>query len=69
MRRNQDAIQRWNALVQECKAIAKANPLPNGKQVVLENIFELENNATHEIHPDATCPFLGKEAWVNHSGR
>jgi hypothetical protein len=25
--------------------------------------------AISPIHPDAVCPFLGKEAWVNHEGR
>ena len=69
MRRNGEAIRKWNATVTECQQIAKENPLPNGKQIVLENIFLLDTNATSEIHPTAVCPFLGKEAWVNHAGR
>jgi len=69
MRRNEEAINKWNAIVAECQQIAKENLLPNGKQIVLENIFALNLQATTEIHPAATCPFLGKEAWVNAEGR
>lgn len=28
-----------------------------------------ENSGSTTIHPQSVCPFLGKEAWVNHSGR
>lgn len=69
MRRSEESIRQWNDIVAQCQQIAKENPLPNGKAVVLENIFALDLNATEQIHPDAVCPFLGKEAWVNHSGR
>lgn len=69
MRRDEKAIKQWNGIVAECETIARENPLKNGKTVVLENIFALDPKATKQIHPDATCPFLGKEAWVNHAGR
>lgn len=36
----------------------------------LENIFELnEQSGSYGVHPNSVCPFLGKEAWINHSGR
>jgi hypothetical protein len=40
-------------------------------QLVLENFFELPDSGTVDaaIAPDAVCPFLGREAWVNASGR
>lgn len=69
MRRHEAAINDWNIIVRQCQQIAQNNPLPNGKSIVLENIFELNPIATKEIHPNATCPFLGKEAWVNAEGR
>lgn len=28
-----------------------------------------EAPVSSSIHPDAVCPFLGKEAWINHEGR
>jgi hypothetical protein len=69
MRRNEDSIREWNLIVSECEQIARENLLPNRKSIVLENIFTLEPSATKEIHPEASCPFLGQEAWVNHAGR
>ncbi|CAF0994484.1 unnamed protein product [Didymodactylos carnosus] len=70
LRRSPDSIRRWNKIVQECQTIAQNQLLPNGKQIKLENVFELsEDSGTSSIHPESTCPFLGKEAWINHSGR
>ena len=36
---------------------------------MLANIYELDTSHGGELHPEATCPFLGQEAWVNHEGR
>lgn len=69
MRRSRDAILRWNAIARECIEIADENPLPNGKRIILANIYELDPDHGGELHPAATCPFLGQEAWVNHEGR
>lgn len=69
MRRNRDAIHRWNAIARKCIEIANENPLPNGKKIILANIYELDPDHGGELHPTATCPFLGQEAWVNHEGR
>jgi MoaA/NifB/PqqE/SkfB family radical SAM enzyme len=43
--------------------------LPNGEQVLLENIFELEPSAIENIAPTGACPFLGQEAWISAEGR
>lgn len=69
LRRSADSIQRWNEVVKVCQTIAKDNPLSNGKQIELANIYQLEPNHNGELHPKATCPFLGREAWVNSQGR
>jgi radical SAM protein with 4Fe4S-binding SPASM domain len=69
MRRSKDSIERWNEIARECIGIADENPLPNGKLITLANIYELNPEHGGELHPAATCPFLGQEAWVNHEGR
>ena len=67
LRRNSHSIKRWNKIVQRCHDIANNNPLPNGKKIILENIYELDSKISI-VPPDFICPFLGKEAWVNHEG-
>jgi MoaA/NifB/PqqE/SkfB family radical SAM enzyme len=69
MRRSKDSIERWNEIARECIEIADNNPLPNGKRIILANIYELDPVHGGELHPEATCPFLGQEAWVNSEGR
>lgn len=49
--------------------MAAACPLPDGRQVLLENIHELGEQAVADLAPGARCPFLGKEAWVSAVGR
>ncbi|MCL7413335.1 MAG: radical SAM protein [ANME-2 cluster archaeon] len=66
MRRSIESRSRWNRIVERCQDRVKH--LPEGKNVILENFVPLPiENA--EIPPHWTCPFLGKEAWVNHEGR
>lgn len=48
MRRSVDAIRRWNAAVLEARAAAVERPLPNGRRVLLENTFLLEEDAAEE---------------------
>jgi MoaA/NifB/PqqE/SkfB family radical SAM enzyme len=69
MRRSPDAIRRWNAAVFEAQAIAAEHKLPNGKSILLENIFLLDETATDDLAPGGACPFLGQEAWVSAKGR
>ena len=69
MRRNPDAILRWNQIVQSAYEAAEQHRLPSGNRVLLENIFPLEQGSEIDITPSAVCPFLGKEAWVSALGR
>lgn len=69
MRRSPEAIRRWNAAVLETKKVAAERTLPNGKHVLLENIFSLDETATGDLAPGGPCPFLGQEAWVSAEGR
>ena len=69
MRRNREAIGRWNEAVKEAQQIAMGQLLPSGQPILLENIFLLHEEATSELTPDGICPFLGQEAWVSADGR
>jgi glycosyltransferase involved in cell wall biosynthesis/MoaA/NifB/PqqE/SkfB family radical SAM enzyme len=69
MRRDAASIQRWNAAVLAAREVADAHLLPNGKHVLLENIFMLDATATEDLAPGGPCPFLGQEAWVSAQGR
>jgi MoaA/NifB/PqqE/SkfB family radical SAM enzyme len=69
MRRSPEAILRWNEAVQAAYEAVERYRLPNGKMVLLENIFPLKPGADVDIAPGAACPFLGREAWVSALGR
>ncbi|MDM8546188.1 radical SAM protein [Candidatus Venteria ishoeyi] len=69
LRRNAEAIERWNQVVEQAQTIAETDRLPNGKKVLLENIYPLEVKATQNLMLDGECPFLGQEAWINTQGR
>lgn len=69
MRRSPEAIARWNAAVRDAQRVAATHLLPNGQQVLLENIFELDDEAVRDLAPPGDCPFLGQEAWVSAEGR
>jgi glycosyltransferase involved in cell wall biosynthesis/MoaA/NifB/PqqE/SkfB family radical SAM enzyme len=69
MRRSAESIQRWNEAVLMARAAAAERVLPNGKHLLLENIFLLEDKATRDLAPGGPCPFLGQEAWVSAEGR
>ena len=69
LRRDQDSISRWNRAVEKMRKVANDNQLPNGKTVLLENIHPLIPDATVDLAPGGRCPFLGKEAWVDTTGR
>jgi glycosyltransferase involved in cell wall biosynthesis/MoaA/NifB/PqqE/SkfB family radical SAM enzyme len=69
MRRSPEAIRRWNAAVIDARAAASARTLANGKPILLENIFLLDEDASEDLAPGGPCPFLGQEAWVSALGR
>jgi len=49
--------------------VVSERTLPNGKHLLLENIFLLEDKATEDLAPGGPCPFLGQELWVSTEGR
>jgi MoaA/NifB/PqqE/SkfB family radical SAM enzyme len=69
MRRSPDAIRRWNRAVLAAREAAEERLLPNGKHILLDNMFLLDEDATEDLAPGGPCPFLGQEAWVNAEGR
>ncbi len=69
MRRNKESIAEWNQAAIAAQDFAQNNLLPNGEQIILENIYPLEENAHENLLPEGVCPFLGQEAWVNTEGR
>lgn len=69
MRRNSEAIQRWNQAVIKAKKKAKSHLLTNGKFIKLVNFDLLSKSAQHNLAPEGICPFLGQEAWIAADGR
>jgi len=69
MRRNPDAMARWNETVSAAYEAAERYRLPDGRRVLLENIFPLHEDDSGDIAPGGECPFLGQEAWVAADGR
>ncbi len=69
MRRSPEAIHRWNEAVLAARAAAAERPLPNGRHILLENLFLLDASASEDLAPGGACPFLGQEAWVSAAGR
>lgn len=69
MRRDKDAIARWNKSVQEAYAIRDKYTLKSGKRIKLENIYPLTSDAHENLLAEGVCPFLGKEAWIATDGR
>lgn len=69
MRRNPEAIRRWNSAVLAAHEAAAERTLPNGKHILLENIFLLDEDAKDDPALRGPCPFLGQEVWVSPQGR
>ena len=69
MRRDPQAIRRWNDTVDAAYRAAERHRLPGGHRVLLDNIFRLDESDEGEIAAGARCPFLGQEAWVASDGR
>ena len=63
------AIRRWNETAAAAYQAAERYRLPDGRRVLLDNIFRLDEADQGEIAAGAECPFLGHEAWVASDGR
>ena len=72
LRRNILAIERWNYTARVCQAIVEEynkTDRVNKKPFKLDNFFELDTSNIDDISPSGECPFLGREAWVDPTGR
>jgi len=69
LRRNSDSIAKWNAAVIKAKSIAENHHLPNGKPILLDNFYLIEDVDTKNFVARGECPFLGKEAWIATDGK
>jgi MoaA/NifB/PqqE/SkfB family radical SAM enzyme len=69
LRSNVLLAQRWNEIVNECHRIVDAHNLNAQRPFKLENFFELTLDNLADIAPNGACPFLGKEIWIDSSGR
>ena len=74
MRRNREAVSRWNEASAAAHRAAAHRAAaryrrPDRGRVLLENIFPLDEQDPDDIAPSGECPFLGQEAWVAADGR
>ncbi len=69
LRRSAESVLRWNKAVEKARQVAENYRLPNGKRILLDNIYPLDPGQPKELIPDDECPFLGKEIWVSAEGR
>ena len=69
LRRSPDSIIRWNIAVDECLQIAKDYKKSDGTSIFLENFTHIPDSSQRNLPKEWICPFLGREAWVNYSGR
>ena len=69
LRRSPESVERWNQVVVRCREMAAACFRPGGGRVKLENFTLATFDADQRVDAASVCPFLGKEAWINHAGR
>lgn len=69
LRRNPNAIERWNKVVDKLYHIRDYYCKRNGKKIRLDNVYKLPLDLKKTIIPDDwVCPFIGREAWVAWDG-
>ena len=69
MRRDEAAINRWNSEVEKVYSLRDKMLLSNGEKIILENFTILAKEGVEDLAPGGSCPFLGKEAWVDPEGK
>ena len=69
MRKDEEAIKRWNTEVHKIYRLRDELLLPSGQKIALENFTILSQGGVEDLAPGGPCPFLGKEAWINPEGR
>jgi hypothetical protein len=68
LRRDAEAIRRWNAAVAEARSAAEEVRRASGAEVLLQNVAPLAEDPAAPA-PAGPCPFVGREAWVHADGR
>lgn len=69
MLRNRNSRSRWNAVAREAEGLAHSLPTRWGRPVRLENAGEVPVEASSATGLETFCPFLGREAWIDTTGR
>jgi MoaA/NifB/PqqE/SkfB family radical SAM enzyme len=69
LRRSPESVARWNEALAECQLAAVSTTRPGGGIVKLENFAPLTFSDAKAAPDNSECPFLGREAWINNSGR
>ena len=69
MRRSPEVISKWNIIVSECHEAADLFRRTTGRSLRLQNFTPISSHASAQSADETVCPFLGREAWVNHKGR
>jgi MoaA/NifB/PqqE/SkfB family radical SAM enzyme len=61
--------QRWNQVVKYCRERVESHNKTALRLFKLDNFSELHIDNLDDIAPNGHCPFLGKEIWIDPSGR
>lgn len=65
---NPESIQKWNEYVQQAYEAQEKYRKPNGKKILLEQIYPLQEHENQEVPDHYQCPFLNKELWISAEG-
>lgn len=60
---------RWNQVVKYCKERVARHNETALRPFILDNFTELYLDNLDDIAPNGSCPFLGKEIWIDPTGR
>jgi MoaA/NifB/PqqE/SkfB family radical SAM enzyme len=69
LRNDVSLAARWNQIVRDCHRRVEEHNQTAARPFKLDNFFELELTNLKDIAPGGECPFLGKELWVDPTGR
>lgn len=67
MRKDEESVARWNKKLEKIYELKKLKKLKNGNEIILENFTIIEDK--DDIAKGGICPFLGKEAWIDPTGK
>jgi len=68
MKDSNESVKQWNKYVRQALKVQKEFKKPNGEQIILENIIEINEKAINDIPVEYECPFLEKELWISPTG-